>query len=446
MRRSQHRNLLRMIRMSPRAPQLRPATDGGFAMPTAIIILFVVTMLTAAAIAVATQSSTSTTRDNNVKAEIEAAEAGLQVARYRLSQLKPTETQCIGESQAETAEASCKDSPEGLGNGATFQYWTTLPLKAGEKCSGSTVEAVAGVTQRCITSEGIVNGVKPGVRLQTSVKSSAGGSPLFPINGVVGLESVEFKNNDEIKANGGTNGKFSVGNNSSVEHVALGKSSPPGQPEGKGSWGPVTKEATDFTLAPVIVGASATVNSNSRIESGLDKSSGITYNGATRTLEAGELKLGGTVYNFCNLTLGNGATIEVLGEVKIYIDSPNDPGSKCKAGDGKFTFANNASIVNPSKDPTKLQIYIYDESGGPVEVKNNAAFYGVIYAPNSAVSIKNNAEFVGAVAAKSVSFKNNFSFSSDKRVESLLGGGGGGTYKRATWEQCTPGSGATEGC
>src|SRR5438105_11931065 len=156
------------------AETARPAADHGFALPTAIIILFIITRLLAAAISVATQTSTSTTRDNNVKAAVEAAEAGLQVGAYRLTELAPTAGQCINESatvsvgsQAE-AESKCTDAAESLGNGATFRYWTSLPLKAGEKCAGRTIATIAYTTQRCITAQGTVNAVKPSVRLQTT--------------------------------------------------------------------------------------------------------------------------------------------------------------------------------------------------------------------------------------------------------------------------------------
>jgi hypothetical protein len=69
-------------------------------------------------------------------------------------------------------------------------------------------------------------------------------------------------------------------------------------------------------------------------------------------------------------------------------------------------------------------------------------FYGTIYAPNSTVQIHNNAEFFGAVAGRVVDLKNNGTFHSEKNVENLRAG----PYRRAVWEQCLPGSGATEGC
>jgi hypothetical protein len=449
------------VTSAPTAPARRTARalvrgrEAGFALPSAIIVLFVITMLTSAAIVVATQSSTSTTRDNNVKAEIEAAEAGLHVASYRMSQLEPTKAQCINESEAvEPGNSPCHDSSESLGNGATFQYWTTVPLKAGEACAGRKAVAEPGVFQRCVTSEGTVNGVQPAVRLQVRVAAP----PLFPINGLIGLESVEIANNAKVQAPGGTNGKFRINNNASMESVTLGQSAPVTQPEvGKGgSSGPVTREPTNLTLAPVNPGTSATENSDYRIENGLkspkvapyDESSNVAYSGVTRTLAVGaggSLTLNGEIYNFCNFTAGIGATITLGAKVKptkIFIDSPNDPSGKCKAGDGKLSIANNANIVNPAKEASALQIYVYDGSGGPVELSNNVIFYGTIYAPNSTVEIHNNAEFFGAVAGRVIDLKNNGTFHSEKNVENLRAG----PYRRAVWEQCERGSGATEGC
>jgi Tfp pilus assembly protein PilX len=438
---------------------VRLGSERGVAMPTAVIILFIITLLLGAAVKVASQTSTSTTRDSNVKAEIEAAEAGLQVATYRLSQLAPSSLLCIN--GTEIVATKCESGVESLGNNATFQYWTSLPLPTKEQttCAGRTVTAIAGVTQRCITAEGFVNGVKPGVRLQASVTLTGGGKALFSVNGLLGTESVEIVNNTTVNAKAATNGKLNVGNGATVESVALGSSAPAGQPEGGGTWGPVTRESTNFTIPAVNTGTSATENSNYRIENGInktlpaDESTGVEYNKETRTLKMGNkatLKLGGEVYNFCNFTTGTGVTITFTPGVttKIYIDSPNDAGSKCKAGDGKLIIGNNSIITNPSKEAAKFQLYVYDESGGPVELSNNSVlgFYGTVYAPNSVVKIKNNGEFTGAVAAKSVILSNNGAFKTEKAVEELVVEGLSSIYNRKLWEQCSVGSGATQGC
>ena len=220
-----------------------------------------------------------------------------------------------------------------------------------------------------------------------------------------------------------------------------------------GSAGTVTKEPTPLTFTPVNPGDSATQNSNYRIEKGLkspkegeyDESSGVTYQSATRSITVGtSLTLEGEVYNFCNFTTGGGAKVTVKHRpTKIYIDSPSDPGSNCPAGSGKFYMANSSNFENPNKEAAALQIYVYDEaSGQPVELFNNTVFYGVLYAPNSTINVHNNNEIYGAIVGNIVSLKNNNTFHSDNSAAGLLAR----PYQRAVWEQCTKGSGASEGC
>ena len=86
-------------------PKRRLIDEAGFVLPTAIIVLMIVTVLVGAAITVAMQTSTSTTRDDNTKAALEAAEGGLQVASYRLSQLKPEKEECVSGSANKPIES-----------------------------------------------------------------------------------------------------------------------------------------------------------------------------------------------------------------------------------------------------------------------------------------------------------------------------------------------------
>jgi Tfp pilus assembly protein PilX len=415
--------------------------EAGFALPSAIIILFVITMLTAAAISIATQTSTSTTRDGNSKAALEAAEAGLQVARYRINMLKPTETQCINESAVVTAtveevESKCKAASVSLGNGASFQYWTTLPLKAGEKCVGA---AVAGTTSRCITATGTVNGIAQ--RAQTRVGATSGGA-LFPLNGVFGDKRVLVENHGHLKAAGGTNGKFEIKNEGSAETVYLGEG------EGKKAevvGGPYTKkveESKPYVLAEVPIGESATSNSNASITAGYEASS-RKLNIVSKTITLSE----GT-YNFCNFIVENEATIKISGKVKIFIDSEARAGSGCKTSNGgksEFIVRNHAKIENPAKLASALQIFIYDGSGGKVEIENEAAFYGTIYAPHSRVNLGNHVKYVGAVAAYEAELENEAEFLTDASVSEVTSSETG-HYLRGAWGQCTPTGTPKEGC
>jgi Tfp pilus assembly protein PilX len=200
-----------------------PLDEAGFALPSAVIVLFLVTVLSAAAIAVATQSSTSTTRDDNVKAEVEAAEAGLQVGRYRLAQLTPDEAHCINQSGEAIPLAGTKycsgSGSESLGNGASFQYWTSLPLKTGDNCGGRPIVTETGVTQRCITAEGQSNGVEPAVRLQERV-AAIGGEALFPVKGIVGLNKVLVNGGVKLAEVVASNGEITDGGKGSPHYNA----------------------------------------------------------------------------------------------------------------------------------------------------------------------------------------------------------------------------------
>jgi hypothetical protein len=260
-----------------------------------------------------------------------------------------------------------------------------------------------------------------------------------------------------VKSAVATNGTLQVNNEASVGEVSLGKG---GKIQGNGTTGPVKEEPTQFTLNPVDPGNSAEVNDDFRIANGQKKPKIEPYdesNNKTKFEDTAErprtltvnnnatLTLGGGTYNFCNLTLTNHSTITLAAGVKtrIFIDSPNDPASKCPPGSGAFAVTNESSFVNASKDPTALQIFVYDTP--EIQFVNHVTFYGTIYAPGSAVTIVNEAGFVGAVAAKSVKIVNNGEFASDSRVEQVRATTTG-IYYRTAWAECTPAPSFTGTC
>jgi Tfp pilus assembly protein PilX/cytoskeletal protein CcmA (bactofilin family) len=444
--------------------------DAGFVLPTAMIVLLILAVLIGAAITVASQTSTSTTRDNNTKAALEAAEAGLQTASYRLSKLEPKTTECIiGKVRATpTSGVYCESSgPEPLGNGATFEYRTSKGLVAGEKCDGETVSTQENVTQRCITSVGTVNGVPR--RVQERASSLA--SPLFQVKGILGYHSVSIENNGKLEGEVGTNEILNLKNGVTVEQANLG---PLGKVEGTSTPKETIKNTSPFEPPPVPIGESATSattqagckppleggevgpNCDFLITNGADANSGVTFNTALRSLSMGngaslELKEG--VYNFCNFQVsGNNTKLTTVsgGKVVIFIDSAARAGSGCSSPAGKLEFKNGLEIIDPNKNALYLQIYVYDGSGGTIELKNNVSggqFYGTIVAPKSKVAIGNNAEFVGAIMANEVELSPNFKFKFEKEVEKLKTPSR--LYERKSWEECPPtyvGTNFHEGC
>jgi Tfp pilus assembly protein PilX len=466
--------------------------EAGFVLPTAMIVLLIVTVLIGAAVTVASQTSTSTTRDNNTKAALEAAEAGLQTAGYRLSKLEPKPEKCI--SGKEEVTEKCESGPEPLGNGATFEYWTSKVLAVGEKCGGETISAQANITQRCVTSVGTVNGVKR--RLQA--RASLSRPPLFEVEGILGYTSISVKNNGKLTGEIGTNGTIKLSPGVTVTKTDLGGSTakvelngaspvtetkitspfqPPTIPIGKSAESAKATIEGEAECRPPLPSEAPAAGPNcdwlitNGIEAAAKKtkiepedpvggpSGSVTFNPSIRSLKMGnkaELTLKEGVYNFCDfqvtgtfakLTIENGARVE------IFIDSaqpPREPESKsgCKNDPeaGKLAFKNGVTIENPSKNATNLQIYVYDGSGGTIEFAplSKSAFYGTIIAPYSKLAIENNGEFTGAIEANEVELTNNFIFNWDVHDKELTKETT--TYERKGWEECTPGSGTETGC
>ncbi len=468
----------------------RLADDGGFALIVAMFVLLIVSVLVGAAIAVASQTSSSTTRDTNSKAALEAAEAGLQVAAFRLGKFEPVEAACItGTITAfptlpATGEHNyCAGSdPEPLGNGATFQYWTSKKLTSGT-CAGKTIPTEpAGVTQRCITAEGIAGAVKPGTRLQTLVKST-GGEPLFTVKGILGLEEVLLEGNVTatgiVASNGKIVGKGSatfekgfeicppngtftpkVGSERNSSGVAVGnvRGGTVGDP-------PLEKERSlsecQFTAKLPAAHATPTSNENSRIITGEDPNSGeakgLTYNPARYELEVGanaNLTLNGSKYYFCKLTVTSNGKLKIApgAKVEIFMGShtenlicPKEPKEfkKAKEASPTFEIAGSAALENPNSSANLL---IEMAGEGPLEIGAGGALKASILAPEGEVVTSGAGTFTGAIAARRVHLTaGSFIYSSES--ESVVAGGtSGGAYPRQGWEQCSVGAGASEGC
>ncbi len=452
-------------------PKRRPTDEAGFVLPTAVIVLMIVTVLVGAAVTVATQTSTSTTRDDNTKAALEAAEGGLQVASYRLSQLKPEKEECINGSEKKTTVSECKSGTESLGNGATFQYWTTKALNAGEKCAGQTIEAKAGIAQRCVTSEGKVNGVEPGTRLQTRIESAVGES-LFSIDGILGLEEVLVNgsvtatavvaSNLKIKGEGsatfskgfeicpGGTFKPAVGSERNASGVTVGNV--------KGGYvGDPPLEITRSSGCPIEAKipsghATAAENEDSRIgttdEFFTEGKSANKFTGSPTyelTLSSNsKLTLGGSKYYFCKVLAERNGELKIAtgAKVEIFIDShtgnPNCP----EKGSGTFTIEGNSHLVNPN-GPGALLIEMAGK--GPFSVKNSGSLSASVYAPEAEVVLSGAGTLTGAVVGAKVHLEAGSFIFSEESGE-LKVGNEGGTYSRKAWEQCTPGSGASEGC
>src|SRR5579875_3196014 len=97
--------------------------ESGIALIAAIAVLLIVSLLAAAAVSVSSGTATSTTHDEQRKAALAAAEAGLRVATYRLTMLNPEPSECIGASSRQAPSGGlCTAPEEPLGNGTGYTY------------------------------------------------------------------------------------------------------------------------------------------------------------------------------------------------------------------------------------------------------------------------------------------------------------------------------------
>ncbi len=433
--------------------------------------MFVCALLTGVAIAVSVQTSTATTRDDNTKAALEAAEAGLREAAYRLGVLKPSEAQCITASAVGAPTGGyCEDaSAENLGNGATFQYWTTPALKAAETCAGQVVEIKAGIVQRCLTSQGKVNGISQ--RLSARVESVAG-QKLFPAKGIVGLTEVKISGSVKVPAVVASNGKI-IGEGSAAFELGFELCEPGGvftpkagkernasgvtvhKVGGMESAGPEwerTRPAAECPITAPLPAGHASEASNEDARLGVsDKLEGTTtWTGAPNyelTLGSnGKLTLEGSKYYFCNFNATNNSKLVIgaAAKVEIFIDSPEDSASKCKVKTGKFTGSNAFIVENLTKNPADLLVEAYGK--GPVQILNGAKLEGSIYAPEAEVNINGGTNFRGGIVGNKVHLEAGAGVFEWSEEVGLLTNGEPGPYIRKSWEQCAPGTGGKEGC
>jgi Tfp pilus assembly protein PilX len=464
----------------------RLAGEQGIAMVIAITVMMVLLALVGGAVAVSTQSSSATTRDDNVKAADEAAEAGLRVATYRLNQIQPSDGNCINNNAAvaPASDGTCHDATESLGNGVTFTYYTTPALGTGSSCVGYAISSSILVSQRCVTAVGTSNGVTR--RAQIRIASYAG-APLFPASGLVGLEGISINNQANINGSATSNGTISLNNQATIVNngsnaVLLGPSGNVTEANQASYPMPAlqrTAQQGPYTLSPVDPGNSATANDDYRITNGIanppaspyDASTkctmgrvkGACWNPTDRTLTINNqqtVTLGGGIYNFCSLSVNNQGVLTIANgaHVAIFIDSGARAGSGCPAAPtqivnggrnangglaGFFDVDNQGQIINPSLDPTALVVYVYDNTGaaqnsdGMLHENNQGVLYGTIYAPLVSYHLDNQAGVVGGVAADRLTIDNQFHYTWDSRDASLQARTSG-VYYRTAWRECQP--------
>jgi hypothetical protein len=430
--------------------------ERAIAVPVALAILFLVWGLATVALRGALTSQNQSQRDQNVKRALQAANAGVEAAVYRLNLLQPGSQQCVigaGGTLAVSGVQSdgwCATQSEVLGDNGSYTMRVSSAIAI--RPNGQ------ALVQREIVSTGASSGARR--RIVTRI-TAATGEPIFP-GGYAGvsLSSLDVGNNVDITGGLGTNGNVLLKNFAEVcgdatpgpgkslnvqnnAHVCDGYSISPAD--------------TPFNLQPVDQGNAPTVNDNGRIGAPPSSTnpdpctscSNIDWNPTTRVLglrNNATLTLGGSVYSFCRLDLDNTAQLKVAARpsgtaVRIYIDSPENCGGG--NGMGSVSVRNNSSIVNMNTDPTTLQLYVVGSSttATSVDFSNGVDLETdlimAIYAPNSTVTMRNNTRLIGAVAARQLVLQNNASLVYSERIADITSGSMVRLYRDAEYRECS---------
>ena len=148
--------------------------------------------------------------------------------------------------------------------------------------------------------------------------------------------------------------------------------------------------------------------------------------------------LGGAVYNFCQINLGNNSSINVATGAKILTASTRRAAAVALERPARAACRPATAQRCPTRPRTRraLQIVIFGQAPAwpTIELPNNITIYGAIYAPNTGIQFKNNGEVVGGITAQSIEFKNNAFTGTpahDIHFATTL------VYYRGAWRQCS---------
>jgi type II secretory pathway pseudopilin PulG len=432
----------------------RLAQQSGLATPVVVAVMAVVSLLVAGGALAALGASDGANEDRRAKRALAAAEAGVQEAAYRLSTLRPDQTKCLGVNGAVVTPVAgeCPTPVDGsVAADAMFAYHATPALPVGAPCADlPTLASDPTATDHCITATGTVAGVKR--RLQARVRVTR--KTLFGVTGLLGLEGVNIENSGKVWSDVGSNGLVRGGNSTEIYGDLLVPASAP-PPTISGSNPDVVTMPAAWALAQTDFTAVAASNNNASLPGAL----GTGWNSTTREAELSgkSYTLPAGTYLMCELWVDQSVDLSLSGAtstnpVRIFVDSPDRPGSNCASDRGRLCMDNSIKFNRPG-NAAALEIYVYGapahcQAGRPgmpfqgssyrtdatVVLNNSVDFNGTIYAPTSTVRLNNSIKMDGGIAARNIHLENSVEFTNPDSVK--LKPPAAGPVRRLSWVEC----------
>lgn len=404
----------------------RRRDERGFVLVFALLILAAVIVMMVAISAGAFNVNDQSARQTSADRASAAADAGAQVAIFRLN------------TTGGSTGASGTVSP-----GATYTYAVSTLTSSSSACAGLWAQnSGQALSQMCITSTGTVNGVSQ--RVQERVVAYTPSVSLYPVNGVFAVNGF---------ASNGVSGPFDIGSNGplgltnanlsslngGLEYLAgnLSQSQNAGQMcTGTCHTTILANPITVPTIADSVYASAATTNNDA---TGLTFVSATSYSSSTHVLSA--LNNSATVsfapgtYYLCGINEGGFSNFTMqqsgTGLVRIYIDSPSRPGSACAAGSGNIYGAGNSTTINSGGVSSNLQLDFYGTPGcttacpSAITPINGVIITGDVFAPNSQMA-PTSLTMTGAMVVGYMPNTNSNSLTFT--FQATASGGGSGTY------------------
>jgi hypothetical protein len=416
--------------------------DRGFILITSIIIMVVLLILIGALATAATNSNKTVSRATSSEQALAAANAGAQVALFRLD-----------------TDGATGSSGSSTGHGAAYNYsvasYGSTGASGSTACAGpSVVNSSVSVLQGCITSVGVVNGVD--AQVQMRVAGYAPTTSLFPVNGVFAVNGFTSTQMGSGTYNLGSNGTIGLTNatlsgiNGQIEYLANDFQ------QSQNSNQQCTGTCTPVLLSSAITVPSVAASAYASAASTNSDATGLTYTNAnlaagsilTATNNNASVSFAPGTYYFCGIDEGGFTNFSMStsgnGLVTIYIDSPYRSGSACASGTGNIYDAGNSTAINSGGTSSNLAIDFYGEPGcttncpAAISPMNAATINADIFAPNSSMTPGGAFTMDGELVVGALTANNAFNFTYQAARSSSSGSGSYVDYFPAVQVICAP--------
>jgi Tfp pilus assembly protein PilX len=458
----------------------RFGSQEGVALPVATAMMLVISLFVVAFFTTALRVNDTSVDDRASKRALAAAEAGLQMAMYRLNNRIGANqaTQCLTTDWVPLDGDRCPGLTETVGNEASYTYYVTPELDrlpaAQRTCVVVPGQTLAG-TDRCITAIGTASGVERRVQVRASTVT---GAASYKSIGLMSKSLMYAGNSSEIKSDVGVNGIAHFGNSAQTvtTPVVYGTllRAPGSTYEESGSSqviaGGQQSVSTPFVFPPIDFEAAeiAAEATNLKTLPPWIAPSGSVYNAVTKHFTVtGEATLPAGTYYFCRFYMENSAKLTFTSyPIQIYVDSPSREGSLCTGagqGDPAGTFwLRNSNEFNKGGREELVEVFVhgtpYDgtrtrptwctpagDTPPPPDVRcesdvllnNSSGFEGMINAPETTVELNNSGVFTGAIAADKIRFNNSVKFELTAAVKDSAPATSSGV-RRGGWVECAP--------